>query len=642
MARVLLRQLAANRWAASLLNSNRISAKLGLVTARVGVLGFASIALAISMLISLQFANIENQDNAEAIFRANAKSENLKSNIEKQTKDWALWTDTYNYIDNANQKYLDVNVHSTEALAYGVEGIGYFRFDKTPRAVVYYNRKDGRPVPEMVRFLRALGQSDALIARARARSRNAFFARHGNRVLAVAAVQVTLSDGSGTPAGFIMMAHEVDAASYSEALQVSATLDTQMPVSQSSGPLGASLGADNRVHFRIGMPGLDGSPVAVVTYSKDRAIIEAGHRLQLTMIAGVALLLVLLLATLTFAINRSLVAPLHGLKRHVDQIGQTGELVEMVHDGRRDEIGALAEGFNRMIAQLRDLRARMEAQSFQIGKNQSAIGSLHNVNNGLCPIKTLLSLLPQDLAFPAREFVNRALAELAAPNLTAARRQQLTAFVVAAIERVVEQLAEAQTKVSEANRAINLVVDTISAQSASAQAAGDSAACDLTAVVGSNLAIATYNGKGFAIAVDYADEQRRLVHGDRVLISQVVGNVLTNAVEAIAASRRNAGQIRIAGSTVMVEGRRMERIAITDNGDGFDPATAADLFKRGFSTRMDKHGGLGLHWCANTINAMGGTLTIESDGPGTGATTTVTLPAYAEQAEAPIAPAAAA
>jgi nitrogen fixation/metabolism regulation signal transduction histidine kinase len=381
--------------------------------------------------------------------------------------------------------------------------------------------------------------------------------------------------------------------------------------------------------------------VAVVKFSKDRAIIQAGHRLQMTTIAGVALLLVLLLATLTFVINRSLVAPLHRLKGHVDRIGETGELVEIAHDGRRDEIGALALEFNEMIAQLRDLRARMEAQSFQIGKNQSAIGSLHNVNNGLCPIKTLLSLLPADLAIPARELVQRALAELAAPNINAARRQQLTAFVAAAIERIVEQLAEAQLKVAEANRAINLVVDTIAAQRASALVAGDSSLCDLTAVVNSNLAIATYNDKGFPVSVDYADDQRRLVHGDRVLIGQVVGNVLTNAVEAIAASKRGEGQIRITGSTVIAEGRAMECIAITDNGDGFEPAKAPDLFKRGFSTRTDKQGGLGLHWCANTINAMGGTLSIESAGPGTGATTTITLPRFTEASEAPAEPEAA-
>ena len=624
MASAAPRHPALRRGAAALLNSGSISTKLGLVTVLVGVIGFAAIAFAISLLISLQFATIERQDIAENVFRANAKLENLKSNIEKQTRDWALWTDTYNYIDNANQKYLDVNVHSTEALAYGVQGIGYFRFDKTPRAVVYYDSRDGHLIPGMVRFLRTLGQSDAVIARAKGNSRYAFFAKAGSHIMAVAAVKVTRSDGSGTPAGYILMANEVNPAALSEALQVSAKIEPPF-----SGPTGTQFAPDNTIHFAIGMPGLDGSPVAVVTYSKDRAIIQAGHRLQLTMIAGVALLLVMLLAALTFAINRSMVAPLHTLKRHVDTIGQTGDLVEMAHDGRRDEIGDLAQGFNTMIAQLRDLRDRMEAQSFQIGKNQSAIGSLHNVNNGLCPIKTLLSLLPEDLAFPAKDFVQRALAELAAPTITTARRQQLTAFVTAAIERIIEQLAEAQIKAAEANRAINLVVDTITAQRASTIAAGDTSPCDLTAVVRSSLAIATYNGKGFAIEVDYADDHRRLVHGDRVLIAQVVGNVLTNAVEAIAASGRTPGRIRITGSSRMADNRPIECITITDNGDGFDPAKAEDLFKQGYSTRHDKQGGLGLHWCANTINAMGGSLTITSQGPGTGATTTIMLPSLA-------------
>lgn len=627
------RRLAGSRWwSACLVTSSGISKKLGRVIALVGVVGFASIAIAISIIIAWQFSNIEKQDIAENVFRANAKLENLQANIERKTADWALWTDTFDYIDNGNKKYLDVNINATAAHSYAIEGIGFFRFDKVPREVVYYNPKSDSPVPQMIRSLRAIGQSDALIARLKAQPRTVFFARMGQRVLAIAAARVTRSDGSGPPAGFIIMASEVNAANLSDALQVAAAIDPN-----TSGLLGASFGRDDRIHYRIGIPGIDGSPVAVVNYSKDRAIMLAGRKLQLIMIVGVALLLGLLLATLSFVINREMVMPLRSLKQHVDQIGKTGELVEIVHDQRHDEIGALAEGFNEMIAQLRDLRTRMEAQSFQLGKSQNAIGSLHNVNNGLCPIRTLLSLLPQDLAFPSRDFVNRALSELAADNINAARRQQMAAFIAAAIERLVEQLASAQGKVAEANRAINHVVDTITAQRASAQHVIESGMCDLTAVVNSSLAIATYNDRGFAVAIDYADEQRRLVHGDRVLVAQVIGNVLTNAVEAIAASGRTEGHIQITGSRVMVDGRAMECIAITDNGDGFDPAKATDLFKRGFSTRHDKQGGLGLHWCANTINAFGGTLTLHSAGPGTGATATIMLPSSAERRAEPIA-----
>jgi len=633
MAKLFVRRLLQHRWTRGLLNPTHLATKLGFVVVIFGIISFILMIYVTSILIDNQFLIIEKNDINESIFRTKAKLENLKNNTEKKTKDWALWTDTFDYINNGNKKYLDTNLHASEAQAFGVEGIGYFRFDKKPRAIVYFNLQNGILVPDMITRLQAIGQSEPVIAAAKAKAHSAFFARTGNHLLAIAVAQVTRSDGSGTPAGFIMMANEVTSANLSEALQVAAKINNQADDQSES-----VFGPDKKILFNIGVPDITGSNIAVVSYSRDRAIMRAARDLQFVVMFGMALIIVFLMMTLTIFLNRAMIAPLSDLKRHVDAIGRTGDLVEISVDGRRDEIGSLAEGFNEMVLQLRDLQARMEAQSFQIGKTQSTIGSLHNVNNGLSPVKTLLSLLPQDLSFPAVNFVNQALAELAAGNGSFARRQQLVAFLSKAIDRVVEQLASAQLKVSEANRAIIQVVDTISAQQASARPVEDGSTCDLTGVVSSSLAIATYNNKGFPIVIDYVDKERHPVHGDRVLISQVIGNVLTNAVEAISAAGRSEGLIRIIGSTVTAGGRTFECVTIADNGDGFEPSMADDLFRQGFSTRHDKQGGLGLHWCANTINALGGSLTIDSAGPGSGATATIMLLSAAKQIEDPIGP----
>jgi two-component system, NtrC family, sensor kinase len=51
-----------------------------------------------------------------------------------------------------------------------------------------------------------------------------------------------------------------------------------------------------------------------------------------------------------------------------------------------------------------------------------------------------------------------------------------------------------------------------------------------------------------------------------------------------------------------------------------------NLFGRGFSTKKGKTGGIGLHWSANSVAAMGGRMSAESDGPGRGACFHVVLP----------------
>ena len=68
-------------------------------------------------------------------------------------------------------------------------------------------------------------------------------------------------------------------------------------------------------------------------------------------------------------------------------------------------------------------------------------------------------------------------------------------------------------------------------------------------------------------------------------------------------------------------------VSIRDDGEGFDAATGQALFGRGFSTRAHKSGGLGLHWCANSMTAMHGALRLHSAGRWQGAVAILTLQA---------------
>ena len=67
------------------------------------------------------------------------------------------------------------------------------------------------------------------------------------------------------------------------------------------------------------------------------------------------------------------------------------------------------------------------------------------------------------------------------------------------------------------------------------------------------------------------------------------------------------------------------RIKIKDDGEGIPTDMLQKIFERGFSKRKEESGGLGLHWCANTLIAMGGKITIDSDGAGKGATVQIDL-----------------
>jgi signal transduction histidine kinase len=71
---------------------------------------------------------------------------------------------------------------------------------------------------------------------------------------------------------------------------------------------------------------------------------------------------------------------------------------------------------------------------------------------------------------------------------------------------------------------------------------------------------------------------------------------------------------------------------MSDNGVGIPAANLNKIFNHGFTTRKKGGHGFGLHSGANAAKEMGGTLKVESDGPGHGATFTLELPLQPKKA----------
>ena len=73
-------------------------------------------------------------------------------------------------------------------------------------------------------------------------------------------------------------------------------------------------------------------------------------------------------------------------------------------------------------------------------------------------------------------------------------------------------------------------------------------------------------------------------------------------------------------------------IQVIDNGIGIPPENLTRIFAHGFTTRRDGHG-FGLHSGSLAARELGGALSAHSDGPGKGATFTLTLPFRALKAD---------
>ena len=136
-------------------------------------------------------------------------------------------------------------------------------------------------------------------------------------------------------------------------------------------------------------------------------------------------------------------------------------------------------------------------------------------------------------------------------------------------------------------------------------------------------ALAPVAGDQHVTLVSRLEASPGLVDADPARLQQVVWNLLSNAVKFTPAGGRVEVRTE-AGADAVV-------LTVTDSGRGFDAAFAPHVFEpfrqADASTRREHGGlGLGLSIARHLVELHGGTITAASDGPGRGATFTVTLP----------------
>jgi signal transduction histidine kinase len=596
--------------------SRSLTSKLTIVLMVVGLASLAIGGYGIAAAVRPAFDTLERQQVDRQIAQSQSFLARLGARVEAAALDYANWDATYAFMESLGADYRDENFTDGSFADLQVNGMALVRFDGAIVASHFVDLETEAAAPDWLPHFEEAAAADTIRAFGRESPSFNTFVQMEDRIFALAVAQIRPSGKSGEPRGLLVMAREVTSDATTEALQT--------PVSVRPRHHGDKVIALREADsWRVRVPVLNhaGAAIATLDFRLDRDVSRLGNTtLRAALGASFAIMLGSLLAVYGY-VRLGIGRRLGVIDGHMQRVADTGQLTPLPADGNTDEIGSLAFSFNRMTAELKDLKEQVQAQAYRLGRSDWASAVMHNVRNALNPVTVILSKAAAERSAVDADAIGRALGELASPDTPAERRGKLTAFLLAAFDDNERRAGARRQDLMSARALLGESLGILSSEEAVAHEAFPIEPVDILEVVARNAAFARFVPWGSVEVV--VPSEAAWVDANPVLLSQVIGNLMTNAVEAIVAAGRRPGRIEVGVETL--SGAEVA-IRICDDGRGFQPAEATQFFARGKSSK-GAGGGLGLHWCANAINAMRGSLTLSSEGPGRGACARLVLPA---------------
>jgi two-component system, NtrC family, sensor kinase len=327
-------------------------------------------------------------------------------------------------------------------------------------------------------------------------------------------------------------------------------------------------------------------------------------------------------------LNCSVLKPLSRMTRHAVALGSSDDLTSRLDLKRTDELGELAREFDRMVTRLADARRQLVDRSFDAGVAENASGVLHNLGNAMTPLGVEVVALQAKLRDAPTTDIELVLAELERAPSAAERRAELETFLRMTSRELAETIASAQVDLDVIARNTQSIQAALSEQSPRSRSERIYETVLLPELIQQSAALVPPQSlRQLAIDLDPSLRELGSIRLPRTTLQQVFQNLILNAAEAVRDAGREHGTLRIAARVLENPHGERLHVTFTDDGVGIRDPDLRRIFEKGFSTKSPAtNSGIGLHWCANAVGALGGEISAESPGPLGGAILKLILP----------------
>lgn len=611
-----------------------------------------ALSLAISALLNVavlrfsmlpSFIEIEPRGAESDIRRALASIAAQSEKLSLSVFVYSTWDDSYAFAQNGNGAYVEENLTSLAADNMKVDFISIHGLDAKPVFQGAFEAGVEGPTPPGPLALSVIDPQGQLIATSDTSLRHGLLMTAKGPML-VASRPVLMSSGAGPFSGTYVMGRFLDDELIGELNEATQVAFEVQPVDDLAGldaPEVAALAAlqagedihvadpgDGALAVHALLRDIYGKPALLVRARIERAVSETGMHALLLAIGGIVAAGLVVLAVTVALLQRLLVGPISQLTEHLVAVGSSGDLSRRVGLQRADEIGLLGRQFDSMLEKLAEARRQLLDQSYGAGLAEMASGVLHNIRNQLAPLSLRLGRLETSLDKTASNKLARAFEELKSPTADPERTQKLIAFVELSCQRSSEMQAQTIDELKSVAQDFVRTEAVLRDLDRFSRSRSSQAEIRLLDLVRETVAmLPKYPDIEVTIRIDPAMETCPPVAAEPFVLKHVVQNLVVNAIEAMIAAGKARGTIAIAGAVASHGDQPCVDLQVRDEGVGIAADKLEQVFARGFSTKAGEKRGSGLHWCANSMLAMGGRIQAESPGPGQGATMHLIIPA---------------
>jgi sensor domain CHASE-containing protein len=573
-------------------------------------------------------------------------------NISNTTNDWASWDDAYQYIQGKNAKFKDANfvdesfTNSKLNLICFIEGEGKIAWGEVRDA----EGTEKIEVPDL--FAAFLQPANPFTTHDNVDDALSGIVMTSQGPMLLASRPIITTKRQGPIRGSLIMGRfwnktEIDDLAARTHVQLAVWTLGQSDMPAEARRIADEYSTSRETHletvdgqtlqaYRV-LDDVYGKPALLLRLDVPRIITAQGRVATRVAIIGNLLGGGVTLLVMWIVLQRGIVNPLRHMAAHSVRVGQTGNLKARLNLTRTDEIGTLANEFDRMVENLAESRRKILDSAHQSGMDEVASEVLHNVGNAVnsasCSVETLREQLDESkvAGFNRASELLREQAPRAAEFFGVdPRGPKLIDYLVGLNEALQQEHAGQKCELTRLFETIRHIREIITAQQTYTGKSEFRQEVNLTSLVDEVLLLNQEQLEAYQIDVEVDLPSLPELDLNKSKITQVLMNLVRNAIQAMQDQESGVRRLTISARAVDESGIEIE---VRDTGHGFDDDVRSKLFAHGFTTKPSGNG-FGLHYCANAVQGGGGKITGESPGPGKGATFRIRLVRVIPMAEA--------